>query len=175
MRGAKIKSSQDWLALRIKLRDFKHAISPMDAKQISEEIEKRSFADSEFIAHVIAALELAHRKSPDGDAVLHHSCVAMDLIWSSPLPDADNKMCQCMIFVALAKSRTWSEVREHFGEKFPPRLKYHEASNWVRSILEFSRRVKFKRKDSPLGPFYGGGSDHFSVDVKVNFGKPRKV
>jgi hypothetical protein len=161
--------SSDLLALRSKLRGFKRAIRSMDPAEISDEISRRAFADTEFFAQVIAALELAHRKNPDRDAVLQHACAAMDRIWASPLDQADNEMCQLMIFVALTKSRVWPDVKDHFGERFPPRLKFHEASHWVRSILEFSRRVVFRRRKSDSDATYDAQSSDFSVNVTVGF------
>jgi len=158
--------------MRTRLRSFKLAIRQMEASQFADEIELRGFADYAFLAHVIAALELADRKSPP-KVIVSHACKALDLAWCAPLSPIDIQFCKLMLGSALIRGKAWGVAGAYFDDELPRKLKIGKTRHWIRSILDFQRRSKTQRPAQSNAPIFRGRASYSIRHISVRFKNDR--
>lgn len=154
--------------MRTRLRSFKLAIRQMESGRLADEIELRDFADYAFLAHVIAAQELADRKSAP-EIIVFHAGKAIDLAWCAPLSSIEVEFCKFMLRSALTRGKAGSRADAKFYDALPQSVKFGKVRHWIRSILDFQRRSNTHRLAQDDAPVFSGLASYSIAHVAVRF------
>jgi len=160
------------VAMRTRLRSFKLAIRQIEAGKFAEEIELRDFADYAFLAHVIAAQELADRKSAP-EIIVFHAGKAIDFAWCAPLSSIEIDFCKLMLRSALTRGQAGGLAGADFYAELPQNVKIRKVRHWIRSILDLQRRSKTDRPAQGDAPVYSGIASYSIGHFSVQFNKKR--